>query len=138
MPVIVDTPQHIVVSSTNPYQVNVIDHSNHVEVTAITLGETVSPIETVVDIDGAAPTLVVHGVGIQGPKGDPGVGGAGAVSYSVTAVSSWTQAHDFPYFPEVHLVDSLGEGVEIGVEYPDASHVFIEFPQPFTGKVILS
>jgi hypothetical protein len=75
-------------------------------------------------------------VGPTGPQGAPGT--AFAISYVLTNVSSWSQPHTFPYYPAVRLINDQGEEVEIEIEYPDAHTVYIEFPLPFTGTVILS
>lgn len=75
-------------------------------------------------------------IGQQGPPGPPGT--SFAVTYVLTSVSSWSQAHDFSYYPSVRLIESLGDEVETNIEYPDAHTVYIEFPMPFTGTVILS
>lgn len=60
------------------------------------------------------------------------------VTYVLTSVSSWNQVHNFPYRPEARLIDAANNSVEINIEYPDDTHVYIEFPQPFSGTVILS
>lgn len=81
----------------------------------------------------------VQELGIVGPRGLQGPPGtAFAISYVLTAVSSWSQPHDLPYYPAVRLIDEFGNEVETEVEYPDLHTVYIEFPTPFTGTVILS
>lgn len=81
----------------------------------------------------------VEELGIVGPPGPQGPPGTGAPEvYQLQAVSTWNHAHDFPYLPDVRLVDENNEVVEIGVEYPDAQTVYLTFPQPFTGTVYLS
>lgn len=84
-------------------------------------------------------SVSVQQLGVVGPPGPQGPPGTGFPSvFQVTDVGSWHQQHDFLYLPDVRLIDELGEDVEIGVEYPDANHVYIEFPTPFTGTIILS
>lgn len=81
----------------------------------------------------------VRQLGIVGPVGPQGPAGtAFALPYILTNVSSWNQPHGFPYYPAVRLINDQGEEVEIDIEYPDAHTVYIEFPLPFTGTVILS
>lgn len=80
--------------------------------------------------------LVTVAEGLQGPQGPAGAGIHQV--YTLTNASSWTHTHPFSYQPEVRLIDASGLGVDIGVEYPDSSTVYIEFPTPFTGTVILS
>lgn len=84
----------------------------------------------------ADPQQVVVVESIRG--GGSGDNGYPPTVYHLTAVSSWNQVHVYSYLPEVRLIDETGVGVEIAVEYPDAAHVYIEFPLPFTGTVILS
>lgn len=80
-------------------------------------------------ITGAPPNQILN---LTLPRGIP------TVQYPVTLVSSFHQAHIFPYPPNVSLVDQSGHSVNIGVSYPDSTHIFIEFPSPFTGTIILS
>jgi hypothetical protein len=67
-----------------------------------------------------------------------GGGGYPPVTYTLSAVSAFNQGHSFPYLPGVRLIDASGQGVDAGVEFPDASTVHIDFPAPFSGVVILS
>lgn len=78
-----------------------------------------------------APTVVLNPAlgGTLGPQG--------ALSYPLTAASDWFHVHAFGYPPQVRLVQD-GQAVDIAVEYPDASSVYLTFPSPFTGTVILS
>lgn len=78
-----------------------------------------------------APTVVLNPAlgGTLGPQG--------ALSYPLTAASDWFHVHAFGYPPQVGLVQD-GQAVDIAVEYPDASSVYLTFPSPFTGTVILS
>lgn len=80
------------------------------------------------------PDIIVT---FQGPPGIPG-GSFVPLVYALVAVSSWNQVHAFPYLPDVRLIDAAREAVDIAVEYPDATHVSITFPVPFTGTVVLS
>lgn len=80
-------------------------------------------------------TVQVQELGIIGPAGPPG---DAPLAFPLVAASSWTKVHAYPYLPEVRLVDSSGEAVEIGVEYPASNTVSISFPVPFTGTVYLS
>lgn len=88
-----------------------------------------------VDVNVGSLTVTVA-EGLQGPQGPAGAGVHQV--YSLISVSSWSHSHPFLYAPEVRLIDASGLGVDIGVEYPDSSTVYIEFPTPFTGTVILS
>lgn len=73
--------------------------------------------------------------GLQGPQGPPG--SATVLTYQLAGVASWSQGHTFPYPPEVQLVDAVGERVYLTAQYPSPSSVYLLFPTPFTGKVIL-
>lgn len=81
-----------------------------------------------------APVVVINpSLGSTGGGG----GGFDPVVYRLTALSSWTVSHGFPYLPAVRLIEN-GEGVDSAVEYPADNEVHISFPSPFTGIVILS
>lgn len=90
-------------------------------------------------VQGQSPTVVVVG-NPTGPTGVvlPGTASLQPVTYNLAGVTSFSHSHLFPYLPSVKLVDSSGVTVGVTVEYPDASHVYIVFPQPFTGQVVLS
>lgn len=79
-------------------------------------------------------TPAVVFVPVAGPQGPPGVGSP--LTFTGTW-SSFSTAHTFAYLPPVRLIDSTGEEVEIGVEYPDATHVAVTFPTPFTGTIVV-
>lgn len=90
------------------------------------------------------PTLVAaHGtdtvveVALVGPPGPIGPGYA-PTEYDLTAVSNWTIAHGRTYLPDVWLIDATGALVAITVTYPDAAHLNISVPTPFTGKALVS
>ena len=136
---VVVTEERIVVVNGGQDSVVVRDTSPRVVVNDIVVGQSILPIETPVTVQDP-DTVIVQGVGIQGPKGEKGDDGSGIEPeiYTLTAVSSWYHAHTFPYPPEVRLVDQTGEECEIGVEYADDTHVSITFPVPFTGTLILS
>lgn len=92
----------------------------------------------VIDVD-IAPPPVIHvdvnaGVPVPGP---PGPSGPTPLSYPVSAVSSWFQAHNLGYYPMVHL-NQAGTLALVGAEYPDLGHVLVTFPTPFTGTIILN
>ena len=94
-------------------------------------------------LDAASGTRVVlvqlGTPGPPGPRGVPGPsGGRNPITLELTDVSSWTFTHDFPYLPDVRLIAQNDEEVSIGVKYPAEDVIFIEFPAPFTGRVILS
>lgn len=102
--------------------------------TSVTIGEptTVNTVSTSTEL------VSVEELGIVGPRGPQGPPGGHPEVFELLAVSTWTYQHDFPYRPELRLVDVDNEAVEVGVEYPDAQTVSITFPVPFTGTVYLS
>lgn len=77
-------------------------------------------------------------VGPQGPAGEPGTGGQGPIAYQLVQVSSWAQAHTLGYLPEVRVIDEGGNVVGMSVSYPSPTTVYLLFPTPFTGEVLLS
>lgn len=80
----------------------------------------------------------VQQLGIVGPQGPAGPPGGAPEVHPVTAISTFSVTHQFSYPPEVRLVDSAGDAVDVGVEYPTPQSVYIEFPTPFTGVIYLS
>lgn len=92
----------------------------------------------ILTVTAQAPSALVVRSPAQGPPGPPGRDGGGTDPYPVTAISSFSQLHNFAYPPEVRLIDDTGELVDVGVEYPDDTHVYISFPTPFTGTIYLS
>jgi hypothetical protein len=113
------------------------------EVQTVTLTTGVQTVTFTEETTGETVTL---NVGVAGPRGDtgptgptgpPGTPAPLPVSYELVAVSSWSLAHSFPYSPIVMLLSASGTQVYVTVEYPDATHVAITFPDPFTGTVIL-
>lgn len=92
------------------------------------------PSFTTVAAPAAPPVLVFPVAGPAGAQGPPGIGSP--LTFTGTW-SSFSAAHTFTYLPPVRLVDATGEEVEIGVEYPDPTHVAITFPTPFTGTIII-
>jgi len=58
--------------------------------------------------------------------------------YQLIGVTTWTQQHTFSYKPAVRVLDTNNTEVLIAHNYPDATHVSIVFPSPFTGIVLLS
>jgi hypothetical protein len=107
----------------------------------IVITDAPSPAPVLVQEPEPAPELVVDQVtGAPGPPGPPGpTGGApNPIEYSLTSVSNWSQVHAFGYPPKVQVITSSGEQVGMSVTHLDATHVHLLFPQPFTGKVILS
>lgn len=96
--------------------------------------------DLVVRTDGVALTTVLaaeYSLSLLGPPGPPGPV-VEPIEYDLINTSNWTQAHTLPYLPEVRLIDTAGRSVLVQVNYPDATHINIVFPQPFTGKVLLS
>jgi hypothetical protein len=103
------------------------------------------PPVTVIDSPPAEPVVVVQTaqqpVVVVNPAlyiGGGGGGGYPPIVYTVNAISSFSRAHTFPYPPDVRLIDTSGYGVETAVEYPDSEHVYISFPTPFTGTIVLA
>jgi hypothetical protein len=82
----------------------------------------------------APPSVLV--LPVAGPAGTGGGSGSTPTVYSGT-FSTFSASHSFTYPPPVRLIDSTGEDISIGIEYPDATHVAISFPVPFTGKIIV-
>jgi hypothetical protein len=85
----------------------------------------------------ARPIVIVNPV-INGGGGGGGGGYIPPTTYHVTAISSFSRAHEYPYEPEVRVITAGNVGAITAVEYPDSSHVYLEFPTPFTGTIILS
>jgi hypothetical protein len=102
-----------------------------ISITTVDLGDGVTSIR-------GEPITVTVVDGGTGPQGPPGASAPLPLAYSVVAVSLWSQAHSFGYLPEVRLIDPTGSAVAIGAQYPDANTVFLLFPTPFTGTIILS
>jgi hypothetical protein len=117
-------PQHVVVEQDTPNNVSLVQPSQV---------NTVSSSTQTVDVQQLG---IVGQTGATGPQGPPGT--KFAEQYELTSVSSWNHAHDFDYYPVVRLVLPSGQEVETDIEYPDAHTVYISFPTPFTGTVILS
>lgn len=63
--------------------------------------------------------------------------GLAPLVYELVAASSWSTPHPFPYPPDVQLVERGVARVYMGATYPDGSHVYLLFPTPYTGKVVL-
>lgn len=75
---------------------------------------------------------------VAGPAGADGAPGGRPDPVTFTGTwSSFYTAHTFPYLPDVWLINQAGDAVEVGTEYPDATHVSISFPVPFTGKIVI-
>ena len=58
----------------------------------------------------------------------------------IVFTGTWSSAlltHSFPYPPSVHLVGNDGKSYAVGHTHNDATHVAIQFPVPFSGKIIL-
>jgi hypothetical protein len=103
--------------------------------------------DTVVTVEPPGPVFVTAAppassevvvLPIAGPAGAAGTGPGR--HDPVTFTGTWTSfstAHTFGYRPDVWLIDAAGEAVDIAVEYPDATHVAITFPVPFTGTILL-
>lgn len=83
------------------------------------------------------PLPVVNLDLIVGVPGQPG-GAPNPIVYDLTSASSFYRSHTFGYPPWVRLVLTDGTLALVGAEYPDSSHVAVSFPQPYTGKLILS
>ena len=112
-----------------------------VEVTVAYVAPTSVTVSTTVPgtaVSTSTELVEVQELGVLGPTGPQGPPGRSGVEYSLVSVSSWSHAHDFPYYPSVHLVDNTGQIAYLGATYPDASTVNLSFPQPFTGTVVLS
>lgn len=76
---------------------------------------------------------------VEGPQGKPGevVGGR---PVPVVYEGTWTSAllaHSFPYPPEVWLIGNNGISYAAGYTHNDATHIYIEFPVPFSGKIVI-
>lgn len=94
-----------------------------------------------VDIIEEIVTIELGTSGPQGPKGDPGGIGEGAVSYihvQNAPLDTWTITHSLSFIPNVTIVDSAGTTVEGTVEYPNSTTVVLRFSGAFSGKAYLS
>jgi hypothetical protein len=74
--------------------------------------------------------------GPTGPTGPPG-SGVGSLAFTLNGVPSVTLEHSFAVLPMVYVIAD-GQLALIGASYPDATHVHLVFPQPFTGVVVLN
>lgn len=105
--------------------------------------QTVTVVEQVIgsadNVISETTSTVVVNLGVAGPRGDVGPQGpvATPVAYDLVEVSMWTNTHTFPYNPWVQVLSATGTQMYVSAEYPDATHVAITFPDPFTGTVIL-
>ena len=80
-------------------------------------------------------TTLVISESDPGPPGPPGPPRA-AQTYPVVAVSSWSHSHGLNYPPMVWLQQGT-ELVLVGAQYPDNDTVYITFPVPFTGTIVI-
>lgn len=104
-----------------------------------------SVVEEVELISGSGPSMFTLGpplqssttVDVPAPLPAPSGGGEEALRYDLTAVSSISLEHNFAAPPMVYVVQDGGLAL-IGADYPDATHVYLQFPQPFTGTVVLN
>lgn len=142
--VVIHENDRAVVAAPSPTAVVVTDRPTPPAVIVRDTASTIvvpGPTERVVTVT-ERPTVVAIASPAQGPPGPAGPSGDGSgtapSSYTVTGVSSWSQTHTFAWLPEVRLVDAAGFEVDVGVEYPDAHTVYLEFPTPFTGTIYLS
>lgn len=113
-----------------------------------TVTVTTSPVEEVVLLSSAGPSQFTLGPAVQAtttidtpvplpPPNSGGAGGEEALRYDLVAVSSISLEHAFANPPIVYVVQD-GELAMIGADYPDATHVYLVFPKPFTGTVVLN
>jgi len=51
--------------------------------------------------------------------------------------SSAAYSHGFPYPPDVWVLDENNTRVWVTVQHPYPNQIYIEFPQPFTGRILL-
>lgn len=121
---------NVITIAQSPSGVSTITHSD--SDTAVVLAP--GPVTDVQVVLGGIPGPA----GPTGPQGLPGAPGGSPQVIPVVAISSWSYTHSYPYPPEVRFIDADGEEVEYGVEYPDATHIAVEFPLPFTGTIIVS
>ena len=63
-------------------------------------------------------------------------GGVTVLTLPITAASSFTAPHNFPYRPRTWLIDATGAEVETDVLYAPGQ-VTVVFPGPFTGTLYL-
>lgn len=89
-----------------------------------------APLGTVVDLSVVSP--VTSFTGNVAPPGQP------VRAFPVSAITSWTQSHSFPYPPGVRLVASDGSTVTpSAVSYPSAGSVTATTTAAFTGTIYL-
>lgn len=94
--------------------------------------------QPIVGVTELGQPIVVATPIVAGPQGPAGPPGNTPQSITLTAASDWNYTHDYPYMPEVRLIDPNGNWVGVGVQYPDAHTIYISFPVPFTGTVLLT
>ena len=87
------------------------------------------------------PSQVTIVRGPEGPPGPPGPagppGGALFVHDQTTPANPWIIEHNLNRFPHVTLIMN-DIAVEADVSYGDLNHVTISFPNPSTGKAVIS
>lgn len=144
--------------------VTVVERASTVTVVEYTTGSSVAvvvptlDVTSVVDPDGSIDITTCTGIdellvelgqdqvvvideGVEGPVGPAGPAGPPGGQpdvYHLVTVSSWTQVHNRSYPPAVRLLTADGEEIACAVIHPDPTHVHIQFPQPFTGTVVLT
>lgn len=96
-------------------------------------------IETVT-VDAVVEMAVVDVIGVSevGPRGPQGPPGGVLPDVHVGTWSSVTFLHAFPFLPSVRAIEDVTNNeVTVNPNYPDATHVSLQFPQPFTGTILL-
>lgn len=134
---ITDPNSYDVIVTPGPSQTVVVSYTPPANV-SVGLPTTTNAVSTSTETVDVNELGILGPTGPQGPQGLPGQDGSVPTVFELVSVSSWTQAHDYSYLPEVRVLDADGFQVGLGVAYPNAHTVFLSFPAPFTGKVLLS
>ena len=79
--------------------------------------------------------VTVAGIGVQGPKGEPG--SSGDITYDFTqssASATWTINHNLGFRPDVEVRNSGGQVVMAEILHVSINQAIIYFSSPTTGS----
>lgn len=123
-----------------------IEVVHHVQKIIAGVEETVTEIRPVLStqriVINADQSIAIVNAGPVGPRGLPGLSGAGAVSYTHiqnTPSLVWTIQHNLTYYPGgIYIQDSANNDVEALVAHVNANVLTITFYEPTSGRAYVS
>jgi hypothetical protein len=142
--VVVDT-EIVVVEQDRPVNITVSETPNTVSVTDMSIGETVRS-DNLVDVVEEADSVVVQGVGIQGPpgadgpQGPPGIGvDSRYIHTQILPNTIWTVNHNLNRdVAVIRLQDSAGTVYEDpAYSIVDSNNLIINLYYPIGGKAVI-